>query len=271
MIRCCIFTNGHALSLSGPISVVMLTSFIPKSAKYNAFSKHISSLRSSFFSPRRNKALSLISIHLLYVPALPSSSHSRNAYINLARLYASTNAIMLFPGGVAELPSRTLYHSLLADRSSSPLIIPRHSSSSYRPTAPATSILTSFSSDIDRTLPFHHDAALFVIRSDPLWCTERFFLSHPTAVTRLTTYPAYPMEWTECLWQFWLAYPDAVDLTRTVVDSWGATSGSHNDFQHEVLVNGEGNPRDDGESGGKATSTAVTASFYVRLMHPFIH
>ena len=145
-----------------------------------------------------------MSIHLLYSP-IPLSKQTHNAHINLARLYARTPLVMLFPSGLARLPSHSLYPSLLAAKITHPLIIPRLSGS----TRPQQQIASSRQKDRDTGLPFTNESALVISRNDPLWCTERFFVP-------------YPKEWTECLWQFWLLHPDAVELDNTVIVSWTA-------------------------------------------------
>jgi hypothetical protein len=119
-------------------------------------------------------------------------------------MYARTPLVMLFPSGLASLPSHSLYPSLLAAKISHPLIIPRLSRST-----PQQQNAPGQQKDKDASLPFMSESGLVISRNDPLWCTERFFVP-------------YPKEWSECLWQFWLSHPNAVDLDKTVIVSWNA-------------------------------------------------
>ena len=187
--------------IRGPISLLIITSAAPDTSAHNSISRRLSSLRSSgifFQSP-----LASVSIHLLYSP-IPLPRQTHNAHINLARLYARTPLVVLFPLGLACLPSHSLYPSLLAAKISHSLIIPRLPwPAEQQQNAPVRP------KDRDTGLPFTNESALLIRRSDPLWCTERFFVPNPK-------------EWTECLWQLWLSHPDAVDLDNTVIVSWMA-------------------------------------------------
>jgi hypothetical protein len=151
----------------GPISLVVITSAQRFSAEDKILMDRIQSLQNQIadrFS---------LSLHLLHV--VRGTKDSPNAYLNLARLFAPTKVVVLFPGNLSVLPPVHSHASVLersSDASDSPVLI-----TSYGSASP----------------PFPPLSALRLNKDHTLWCTERFFSS-----------PSREQNWQECLRQFWL-------------------------------------------------------------------
>ena len=111
---------------------------------------------------------------------VPNANHSPNSYMNLARLLAPTQHIIMHPGKLTKPVSTKLFDAVTSRASSTSWLDPI--------------VLTSGTIPQNSTIPFADLAALFIQRDHPLWCTERFF----TATSRAA-------DWQECLWQFWLS------------------------------------------------------------------
>ena len=138
-----------------------------------------------------------LSAHLVHLA--PSTPSNPNAFLNLARLFAQTPRVVLFPGNLTTTPPKLLYSSLLAHD--------RHSSSAVTAPAPASTarrrpvVLTTRG---QTGFPFSPLAPVVVGRDDPLWCTERFFVPAARAA-----------DWEECLWQIWLESFGDVEVQQT--------------------------------------------------------
>jgi hypothetical protein len=112
-----------------------------------------------------------VSVHVLHLAA--DTAESPNAFLNLARLFAQSHVLALFPGGLSVVPPKVFYHAAASMvNSSKPVIFTTRQRTVY---------------------PFASLSPMLLTRESPLWCTERFFL--PTSRS---------MDWTECLWQLWL-------------------------------------------------------------------
>ena len=116
------------------------------------------------------------------IQKIANETRSGNSYLNLARLFAQTRFVALFP----ELPSlpvpgglyrKSLTHTTTFNSSQfvPPLVL---SSSRFKPNSP---------------IPFGPLSPLLIEKSYPIWCSERFFAP-----------PSRDADWEECLWQFWL-------------------------------------------------------------------
>lgn len=117
-------------------------------------------------------SLSGLSLHLLHVS---NHQYSPSAYLNLARLFASSPTVMLFPANLSNTLPSNLYNILTS----------HHSHHAARKPLLITDTATS---------PFSIPALTPILlpRNYQLWCTERPFLSSRTA------------DWDDCLWQLWL-------------------------------------------------------------------
>ncbi|TFK73986.1 hypothetical protein BDN72DRAFT_760659 [Pluteus cervinus] len=144
----------------GPISLLVRTTTIPLSIAHRRLVHRIEEFRKS--NSRSN-----FQVHLLHVWA--HTEQSNNAYLNLARLFAPTRNIVLFPGNVSVVASTDLYREAASwsNQATTPFLLPDPDHPEYSPLA----------------IPFDHG----------LWCTERFF-----------PYNTRQSDWQECIWQFWL-------------------------------------------------------------------
>lgn len=145
----------------GPISLLLTTSVEPLSASHQELLNRVRDLDS--ISP------SSLSLHILYTT--PGSKHPPNAYLNLARLFARTDRVILIPGNVSALPPPTLLGTL----------------STQLP------VLSIISNQNDTKFPFHALAPAIMPRNHSIWCTERLFLAD-----------SRDGDWDACLWQLWL-------------------------------------------------------------------
>ncbi|KZT65940.1 hypothetical protein DAEQUDRAFT_813915 [Daedalea quercina L-15889] len=183
-----------AMRWTGPISLLITTAVDPLSAEHEALLGRLADLQQR--SALLNATLSAHLVHL--APATPTNP---NAFLNLARLFAQTPRVVLFPGNLSTTPPKLLYSSLLAQdrgggRASAAITPAPASPARRRPAVLTTHGQTGF--------PFSPLAPVVVGRDDPLWCTERFFLPAGRAA-----------DWEECLWQIWLENFGDVDVRHT--------------------------------------------------------
>lgn len=123
-----------------------------------------------------------MSVHVLHLEA--DAPDNPNAFLNLARLFAQTSTVALFPGNLSGVPPKTFTRSLLSKRfPSKPVIYSTRGQTAY---------------------PFSSLSPLILERDDPLWCTERFF-----------PYASRSTDWLDCLWQAWLENFGDVEVRLT--------------------------------------------------------
>lgn len=125
-----------------------------------------------------------LSFHVLQV--FSSSGGSANAYLNIARLLAPTDRVVLFPDGLPLVFSSNLYSSIIWSTSLQPLVLGNNSR---------------------RTYPFAPMSPVVLPKDYPTWCTERFSL-----------FRSRSLDWEDCLWQLWLE--SAGEVKSTTVDNW---------------------------------------------------
>lgn len=125
-----------------------------------------------------------LSAHVLHLA--PGTPANPNAFLNLARAFAQTPMVALFPGNLSVVPSKTFQRSIA-------------SSSSFSADKPVI-----FSLRGRATFPFTPLSPVLMDRDNPVWCTERFF----PGLSRSA-------DWTECLWQIWLESFGSVDVHPT--------------------------------------------------------
>ncbi|KAG1802694.1 uncharacterized protein HD556DRAFT_1429502 [Suillus plorans] len=125
-----------------------------------------------------------LSLHVLQVSS--SFGGSANAYLNVARLLAPTDRVVLFPDGLPLHLSSNLYSSIIRSTSPQPLVLGNNSR---------------------RTYPFAPMSPVVLHKDYPIWCTERFSL-----------FQSRSLDWEDCLWQLWLE--SAGEVKSTAVDSW---------------------------------------------------
>ncbi|KAG0706094.1 hypothetical protein DFH29DRAFT_846569 [Suillus ampliporus] len=138
-----------------------------------------------------------LSFHVLQVSS--SSGGSANAYLNVARLLAPTDRVVLFPDGLPSHLSSKSYHSIVRSTSLHPLVLGNNSR---------------------RTYPFAPMSPVVLPKDYPSWCTERFSLLRSRS-----------LDWDDCLWQLWLE--SGGEVKSATVDGWsgeeaGKPSASNN-------------------------------------------
>ncbi|KAF7361807.1 hypothetical protein MVEN_00524900 [Mycena venus] len=149
---------------TGPISLVMVTATRPHSVSHQQLLQRLKSFRD-------HPSLSRLSLHLVHAMG---DQHSPSAYLNLARLFATSRTVMLFPANLLNaLPSD--FYSTLSSRIAHP---PR------KPALVTTTVTSAFS--IPDLTP------VILPQNYPLWCTERAFLA------------SRALDWDDCIWQLWL-------------------------------------------------------------------
>ncbi|KAH7888600.1 hypothetical protein F5I97DRAFT_722455 [Phlebopus sp. FC_14] len=172
-----------ASSWPGPVSLVVVTTIEVNTTEYGDLLSRIMS----------NSSGANISLHLLRVQSIGSGSF--NAYLNIARFFAQTSLVVLFPEGLPE-KHQEHWFSNLPTRTSHPVIL---------------------SNVTQKTFSLKPFAVVTLPRDYPIWCTERFFLFGSRA-----------LDWEDCLWQMWLetagdmssiAIPNLFDNIRNTLAS----------------------------------------------------
>ncbi|KAJ7446160.1 hypothetical protein B0H11DRAFT_1746230 [Mycena galericulata] len=146
----------------GPISLAMITTQEPRSVSHQQLIERLKTLQG-------HPSLSGLSLHLLHVK---NNAHSPSAYLNLARLFANSPTVLLFPAHLSNVPSN--FYEALNSHIHHPV---------RKPVLITSTTASAFS--IPRLTP------VVLPRNYRLWCTERAFLA-----SRAT-------EWDDCLWQLW--------------------------------------------------------------------
>ncbi|KAF8893963.1 hypothetical protein BD779DRAFT_1797911 [Infundibulicybe gibba] len=152
----------------GPISLLVTTGAAPASPEYGALLKRLQVLK-------QIRTLGGLSMHVLHIRHPSQLEASPNRFLNVARLFAQTFVVMLFPAEISILPPPDMYsavHSTIHQGLDRPLILTPNNQSDF---------------------PFPPFSPVVLPQSYPTWCTERFFLDHNR-----------PADWDECLWQLWL-------------------------------------------------------------------
>lgn len=120
-----------------------------------------------------------IAVHI--VQKSPQSTNPSNSFLNIARLLAHTQYVLLFPSLPPLHHLETIYNHSISK-------ITSNKSATKHPYLIVPEKLTSHTS-----FPFHFSPPLLLEQSHPIWCSERFF-----------TAPSREEDWEECIWQFWL-------------------------------------------------------------------
>lgn len=152
-----------ATAWPGPVSFVVLTTKKPNSIGYKSLVDYLTTKHTS----------TNIGLHVLYVSS--TTGGSSNTYLNMARFFAQTSQVILFPGGIPKpalssraarwldkLPVDTLHPVLLGNTTNRAF--------SPRPLAP-----------------------VLLQRDHPVWCTERLYM-----------FGSRVLDWEDCLWKLWL-------------------------------------------------------------------
>jgi hypothetical protein len=162
------------------MSVVIVTSARSGSTDHLAMLRRLPGLTGRLDT----HAPSGLSFHVLRVSS--SSGGSANAYLNLARLLAPTDRVVLFPDGLPSYLSNNLYSSLVWSTFPLPLVL---------------------GNDRSRIYPFALMSPVVLPKDYPTWCTERFSL-----------FRSRSLDWEDCLWQLWLE--SGGEVKSAIVDGW---------------------------------------------------
>ncbi|CAL1707491.1 unnamed protein product [Somion occarium] len=189
-ITACLWTNDSSLDLlpawvakwTGMVSILVTTTSAPSSVQRKALLRQLKKFQDN---PTLNRSLN---VHLMQVDG--HTLDNPNAYLNFARLFSPTPQVVLVPGNLSVLPPKAFYRSFFSNSSASARNV------SSKP------IL--FTSRGQPSFPYSSLSPVVMSRDDPLWCTERFFLS----VSRQA-------DWSECLWQVWLEHFGDLDVKQT--------------------------------------------------------
>ena len=140
-----------------------------------------------------------VSFHILHTP---SSLRNFNAYINLARLFAPSSTVLLFP------PFSLASWAPLPLASSAFLNAVHTQGGEYIVPMLPTSLLNASIAAMSRDVPMFSSVLLFHRNSSP-WCTERLFtiseeMSRLGENGPLASDTEMASHWQECVWNGWL-------------------------------------------------------------------
>lgn len=166
----------------------MATTTSPGSTQDQALLKSVSQ---QLYSRIRSKT----SLSMHFVHAKPSEQENSNAYVNLARLFAETDRVALFPQAhFLRSIEAHVFHSLFAKHTS-------HWDHEFKPAIVTASGNTSF--------PFSAFSPVLIRRDDSMWCDERFALWNSGVFA-----------WQECLWQLWIARYGSISTLLVPEATW---------------------------------------------------
>lgn len=151
-----------ATAWPGPVSLVVVTTNVPNSTGYKNLLDYLTTKHGS-----TNTCL-----HVLYVSSIAGGSS--NAYLNMARFFARTSRVVLFPDGIPK--SALSGHARWVDK---------------LPVDTAHPVLLSNATN--RVFSPRPLAPVVLPRDHPVWCTERFYM-----------FGSRTFDWEDCLWKLWL-------------------------------------------------------------------
>ena len=128
------------------------------------------------------------SIHILHIG--DNHIESPNLYLNLARMFASTDWILMYPGDFGKPLSQKISESISREKRDAGIYIFAANSDGY---------------------PFPALSPLLLQSKRDFWCTERHF---SVGISRVS-------DWHECLWQVSLETTGNIDLVDVPVETAG--------------------------------------------------
>ena len=151
-----------ATAWPGPVSLVVVTTKAPNSTGYKRLLAHLTTKYGSTNA----------CVHVLRVSSVAGGSS--NAYLNMARFFARTSRVVLFPD---DIPKSTLSdHARWRDKlpidTRHPVLLSNATNRVFSPRLLAPVVLP---------------------RDHPVWCTERFYM-----------FGSRVLDWEDCLWKLWL-------------------------------------------------------------------
>lgn len=146
----------------GPVSLIVVTTNVPNSTGYKNLLDYLTTKHASTNT----------CIHVLHVPSVAGSSS--NTYLNMARFFAQTSQVVLFPNGIPGSAHSGRAHSLdkLPIDTPHPVLLSNTTNRAFSPRLLAPVILP---------------------RDHPVWCTERFYM-----------FGSRVLDWEDCIWNLWL-------------------------------------------------------------------
>ncbi|KAF8557591.1 hypothetical protein OG21DRAFT_1505087 [Imleria badia] len=151
-----------ATAWPGPVSLILVTTNAPNSTGYKNLLDYLTTKHASANT----------CVHVLHVPSVAGSSS--NTYLNMARFFAQTSQVVLFPDGIPgsarSSPARWLDKLPIDMRH--PILLSNTTNRAFSPRLLAPVILP---------------------RDHPVWCTERFYM-----------FGSRILDWEDCLWKVWL-------------------------------------------------------------------
>ncbi|KAK0461161.1 uncharacterized protein EV420DRAFT_1224489, partial [Desarmillaria tabescens] len=151
----------------GPVSLVITTNSAPSSPAYQNLLRRLAAIKTL-------PSLAYFSVHVFQ--ANIQASLSPNVFLNIGRLFAPTDTVMIVPAEISTVtPSARLYHSVsehLLHRSQ-------------------TLAIVTIAKEI--TFPLASFSPLVLPKNYPVWCADRFFVASSRS-----------LDWDVCLWQIWL-------------------------------------------------------------------
>jgi hypothetical protein len=197
----------------GPISLLVTHTSQPHNVAYKEMYSRLVSLSQVFPN---------ISFH---TQRTSSSLRNFNAYINIARLFASSPQVLLFPPSTL-----TLWGSL---PQSSAVLLNSTKEGHEQFIIPMLPHGRSNTSSLDMSgNGFLPSSALLLDRESASWCTERLFtIANETA--QLESISEMALHWQECVWNIWLRSHGKIQLLHGV--GWAHTGAQPLPLQFDTL------------------------------------
>lgn len=153
---------ASATAWPGPVSLIVVTTNAPNSTGYKNLLGYLTSKHAS----------SNTSVHVLHVSSIAGGSS--NAYLNMARFFARTSQVILFPDGIpkAALSGHAHWLEKLPVDTPHPVLL---------------------SNTTQKVFPLRVLAPVVLQRDHPVWCTERVYM-----------FGSRILDWEDCLWKLWL-------------------------------------------------------------------
>lgn len=202
-----------ALWMKGPISLLVTHASPSHSMAYKEMYSRLVSL---------SQVLPNVTFHLLHTS---SSLRNFNAYVNLARLYAPSSKVLLFPPSTLTLwgplpqPSAVLVNA--TKETGEQFIIP------MLPRGLSNTSIADMSGNA-----FLPSSALLLDRGCASWCTERLF-TIANETTQLASIGEMALHWKECVWNVWLRSHGKLQILHDV--GWAEVGAQPMPLQFDSL------------------------------------
>ncbi|KAH0827961.1 hypothetical protein J3R83DRAFT_3599 [Lanmaoa asiatica] len=151
-----------ATAWPGPVSLIVVTPNAPNSTGHKNLLGYLTTKHASTNT----------CVHVLHVPSVAGGSS--NAYLNMARFFARTSRVVLFPDGIPKFALSVYAHWLdkLPVGTPHPVLLSNATHKAFSPRLLAPVVLP---------------------RDHPVWCTERLYM-----------FGSRILDFEDCLWKLWL-------------------------------------------------------------------